>query len=215
LPDVLVTGHAELAVFRPHLLGEVRTMRIVAFLAFRGYRRVNVTRLLVPAHPVLVAGGTELIALGHEQFRLPGRVRLVTEDARPHRRRSMQMLLFHERVAGMTGQAKVLGRIGPQQLKELTLVGIVAVGAATLSEGLVDIVPDRHDMTRLTQRVLGVAQAELVGIWPRRRMTSGAHALGHRVMDDRLLLQTRVTAEVSARLARHVGRRGYGGTEHR
>ena len=57
-PDVLVTGHAERAIVLTHLLGIIRTVRIVALLTLPGHRRVNVPRLLVPAHPVFMARGT-------------------------------------------------------------------------------------------------------------------------------------------------------------
>ena len=193
LSDGIVTGHAELAVFVPHLLGEVRTVWIVAFLAVSHDGRVNVACLPVLVNPVFVARCTKVIPLGDKQVRFPGGVRLVAQDACAHRHGSMQVSLLHERVAGMTSQAQVLGRIGPQQLRELTLMGIVAVHATPILDRLVDMVLERQYMTCHTHGFLGVAQLELMCVGARLRMTGIAHPFGHRVVDHRLALHVRMT----------------------
>ena len=215
LPNVLMAGHAELAIVLPRLLGEIRAVRVVALLTIAGGRRVYVPGLLVPLHPGFVADRAKRIALRHKQVRLPGRVGIVAQNARAHRHRSMQMLLLHESVIGMALQAQVLGRIGAQQLLELALMRIVAVHAATLFDRLVDLILQGQHVTGQTQSLFRVTQMEFVRGGSCLGMTRAAHALGHRPVNERFGLQVRMTAEISAPFPFHVGRRRDSSAHHR
>ena len=132
----------------------------------------------------------------------------MAEDACPHRHRPMQMLLLHKWILGVALQAQLLRRVGAQQEMELALMRIVAVQTAAVLDRLVDVVLERQDVTRLAQGFLRIAETEFMRVWLRLGVAGIAHPAGHRLVDDRLDLQIRVTTEIGAGLAFHLGRRG-------
>jgi hypothetical protein len=160
--NVHVTVNTQLSRLILKMVGQIRTVRIVALNTIAIQRRMKVTRLSVLLDFFFMARYTKLIPLGDEQLWVPRRVRLVTQDTCSHGYGAVHVLFFHEAVIGVTNQTQILGRISSQHELKITLMRVVATDTITVCNRLVNIVFCLQSVAHLTQFFYVMTQLKLM-----------------------------------------------------